>query len=173
MLVSFRHRIFSSTLAYAVSWESGKNSRYASLPADSHTPHGRSRTYLSQAHCGPFWTDRCKRSYPGASFRPFSLPSSSARYLSASRVPYDSRIKINNNIGLFIPCGVAHGFVTLTEATHTYIVDSYYNGGADENGVAWNDPDLNVAWNVENPIVSGRDAANLLLRDIAPENLPK
>ena len=79
----------------------------------------------------------------------------------------------DNNIGLFIPCGVAHGFVTLTEATHTYIVDSYYNGGADENGVAWNDPELNVAWNVENPIVSGRDAANPRLRDIAPENLPK
>jgi dTDP-4-dehydrorhamnose 3,5-epimerase len=79
----------------------------------------------------------------------------------------------DNNIGLFIPCGVAHGFVTLTEATHTYIVDSYYNGGADENGVAWNDPELNVAWNVENPIVSGRDAVNPFLRDIAPENLPK
>ena len=79
----------------------------------------------------------------------------------------------DNNIGLFIPCGVAHGFVTLTEATHTYIVDSYYNDGTDENGVAWNDPELNVAWNVENPIVSGRDAANPFLRDIAPENLPK
>ncbi|MBE2222971.1 MAG: dTDP-4-dehydrorhamnose 3,5-epimerase family protein [Anaerolineae bacterium] len=78
-----------------------------------------------------------------------------------------------NNIGLFIPCGVAHGFVTLTPATHTYIVDGYYNGGADENGVAWNDPDLNVAWGVENPIVSDRDAANPFLRDIAPENLPK
>lgn len=79
----------------------------------------------------------------------------------------------DNNIGLFIPCGVAHGFLALTAATHTYIVDGYYNGGADENGVAWNDPDLNVAWNVEAPIVSGRDAANPLLRDIPAENLPK
>jgi dTDP-4-dehydrorhamnose 3,5-epimerase len=78
-----------------------------------------------------------------------------------------------NNIGMFIPCGVAHGYAALTEVTHAYIVDSYYNGGADENGVAWNDPDLNVAWNVENPIVSARDAANPLLRDISSENLPK
>ena len=78
-----------------------------------------------------------------------------------------------NNIGLFIPCGVAHGFVTLTAATHTYVVDGYYNGGADENGVAWNDPDLNVAWNIETPIISSRDAANPLLRDIAPHTLPK
>lgn len=79
----------------------------------------------------------------------------------------------DNNLGLFIPCGVAHGFLALTAATHTYIVDSYYNGGDDENGVAWNDPDLKVAWNVENSIVSDRDAANPFLRDIAPENLPK
>jgi dTDP-4-dehydrorhamnose 3,5-epimerase len=78
-----------------------------------------------------------------------------------------------NNIGVFIPCGVAHGYATLTEVTHAYIVDSYYNGGADENGVAWNDPDLNVAWGVENPIVSARDTANPFLRDIASGNLPK
>jgi len=78
-----------------------------------------------------------------------------------------------NNVGLFIPCGVAHGFLALTDATHTYIVDNYYNGGADENGVAWNDPDLAVAWGVETPILSGRDAANPRLRDIPAENLPR
>ncbi len=78
-----------------------------------------------------------------------------------------------HEIGLFIPCGVAHGFVALTPATHTYIVDGYYNGGADENGVAWNDPELHVAWGVDNPIISARDAANPFLRHIAPESLPK
>jgi dTDP-4-dehydrorhamnose 3,5-epimerase len=78
-----------------------------------------------------------------------------------------------NNLGLFIPCGVAHGFLALTDATHTYIVDNYYNGGADENGVAWNDPDLGVAWGVENPILSGRDAANPRLRDIPAEKRPR
>ncbi|PID86844.1 MAG: dTDP-4-dehydrorhamnose 3,5-epimerase [Chloroflexi bacterium] len=78
-----------------------------------------------------------------------------------------------NNIGLFIPCGVAHGYTTLTAVTHNYIVDSYYNGGADENGVAWNDPELKVDWGVANPILSERDAANPRLRDIAPENLPQ
>ena len=77
-----------------------------------------------------------------------------------------------NNIGIFIPIGVAHGFITLTDATLTYIVDNYYNG-ADEYGVAWNDPDLAVPWGVESPLVSGRDAANPLLRDIPVDNLPK
>lgn len=77
-----------------------------------------------------------------------------------------------NQIGIFIPIGVAHGFVTLSDATLTYIVDNYYDG-ADEHGVAWNDPELAVPWGVESPIVSARDAANPLLRDISADKLPK
>lgn len=74
--------------------------------------------------------------------------------------------------GLFVPTGVAHGFVTLTEATLTYIVDNYYDG-ADELGVAWNDPQLRVPWDVENPILSPRDQRNLPLADIDPQKLPQ
>jgi len=78
----------------------------------------------------------------------------------------------SNQIGIFIPIGVAHGFITLTETTLTYIVDNYYDG-ADEYGVVWNDPDLAVPWDIQSPIVSARDAANPLLRDIPAESLPK
>lgn len=77
-----------------------------------------------------------------------------------------------NQVGIFIPVGVAHGFVALTETTLTYIVDNYYDG-ADEYGVAWNDPDLAVPWGVESPLVSARDAANPLWREIPAESLPK
>jgi dTDP-4-dehydrorhamnose 3,5-epimerase len=77
-----------------------------------------------------------------------------------------------NQLGIFIPVGVAHGFITLTDATLTYIVDNYYDG-ADEYGVAWNDPDLALPWGVESPVVSSRDAANPQLRDIRPNKLPK
>ncbi|NIP53100.1 dTDP-4-dehydrorhamnose 3,5-epimerase, partial [candidate division KSB1 bacterium] len=45
-----------------------------------------------------------------------------------------------NNLGLFIPIGVAHGFVTLEQATLIYVVDNYYDGN-DEFGIIWNDPD--------------------------------
>ena len=45
--------------------------------------------------------------------------------------------------GVFIPCGVAHGFYALTDATLTYIVDNYYDN-SDELGVAWDDPDLSL-----------------------------
>lgn len=77
-----------------------------------------------------------------------------------------------NQLGVFIPVGVAHGFVALTDVTLIYVVDNYYNGN-DEFGVAWNDPALGVTWGVENPIVSARDAGNPLLADIPPDKLPK
>ena len=78
----------------------------------------------------------------------------------------------DNQQGVFIPVGVAHGFLALTDATLTYLVDNYYDG-ADEHGVAWNDPDLAIPWGVETPTLSGRDAQNPFLKDILLENLPK
>ena len=78
----------------------------------------------------------------------------------------------NNPIGLFIPVGVAHGFVTLSQTTMIYIVDNYYDGD-DELGVAWNDPELGVAWQVEAPIISDRDQSNPLLRDIEAGHVPR
>ena len=77
-----------------------------------------------------------------------------------------------NQLGILIPIGVAHGFVALADATLVYIVDNYYDG-ADEHGVAWNDPDLALPWGVENPAVSLRDTANPFLKDIPVERLPK
>ena len=78
----------------------------------------------------------------------------------------------DNEIGLFIPIGVAHGFATLTDATLMYIVDNYFDG-SDEYGVAWDDPALGIDWGLENPIVSGRDQNNLVYAMVSAENLPK
>ena len=77
-----------------------------------------------------------------------------------------------NQLGLFIPVGVAHGFVALTDATMTYIVDNYYDS-RDEYGIAWNDPDVAISWGVEDPHLSLRDASNPPLRDIPPEKIPR
>lgn len=77
-----------------------------------------------------------------------------------------------NQVGVFIPVGVAHGFVALTDVTLIYVVDNYYNGN-DEFGISWNDPALGLAWGVGSPIVSARDAANPRLADIPPGKLPK
>ncbi len=67
--------------------------------------------------------------------------------------------------GLFIPAGVAHGFVALTDATLTYVVNNYYDS-SDEHGLAWNDPQLQIPWNVDEPLLSARDRNNPTLAEL-------
>ena len=75
--------------------------------------------------------------------------------------------------GLYIPCGVAHGFAALTDVVLFYVVDNYYDG-ADELGVAWNDPALGLDWNLNTPpVLSARDQRNPLLKDIPADQLPR
>ncbi|MCI0713262.1 MAG: dTDP-4-dehydrorhamnose 3,5-epimerase [Chloroflexi bacterium] len=81
-------------------------------------------------------------------------------------------IDLDNETGLFIPVGIAHGFVALTDVTMMYVVDNYYDS-TDEYGVRWNDAAINMPWGVENPMVSDRDASNPLFADIPPEHLPE
>lgn len=78
----------------------------------------------------------------------------------------------DNEIGLFIPIGVAHGFIALTDVTLTYTVDNYFNGGVDERGVAWNDPAFDLDWVFANPVISERDNTNPLLEEIPASDLP-
>jgi len=79
-----------------------------------------------------------------------------------------------DNRGLYIPNGVAHGFLALTDVTLFYIVDNYYDGGRDEFGLAWDDPDVAVPWQPPAPpVLSGRDAANPRFRAIPFESLPQ
>ena len=73
--------------------------------------------------------------------------------------------------GVFIPPGVAHGFASLTDLTLTYLVDQYYNP-ADELGVAWDDPVIGADWGVADPVVSDRDQGNPSRAEIAPAFLP-
>lgn len=73
--------------------------------------------------------------------------------------------------GVFIPPGVAHGYLALTPATIIYIVDQFYNG-SDEMGVAWNDPELAVHWQWPDPILSERDQKNPLWRNLDPAKNP-
>ncbi len=60
---------------------------------------------------------------------------------------------------LFIPPGVAHGFLAITDVNLIYWVTNYYNS-TDEFGVAWNDPALGLDWADKNPTLSERDRRN-------------
>ena len=74
-------------------------------------------------------------------------------------------LSAENKRQLLIPRGFGHGFVTLTdEAEFLYKADNYYAPEA-EGGIRWNDPELNIDWGVENPVLSAKDEASPFLKD--------
>jgi dTDP-4-dehydrorhamnose 3,5-epimerase len=77
----------------------------------------------------------------------------------------------DNHPAVYIPRGVAHGFAALTDATITYLVDGYYDPN-DENGVAWDDPEIAADWGVSDPVLSDRDIANPKRKALAADRRP-
>ncbi len=70
---------------------------------------------------------------------------------------------------LFVPVGFGHGFAVLSEvADVAYQVSSYYDP-ATEAGIAWDDPDVAVDWQVAEPLLSERDKKAPKLADVADE----
>jgi dTDP-4-dehydrorhamnose 3,5-epimerase len=65
----------------------------------------------------------------------------------------------------WVPEGFAHGFATLEDNTvFCYKCTNYYHKES-EGSVLWNDPELNIDWNVDNPKLSDKDEAGELLKD--------
>jgi len=70
-----------------------------------------------------------------------------------------------NFLQLWIPSGFAHGFVTLEDNTiFEYKCSNCYNKQS-EGGLRWNDEDLNINWNISEPIISEKDQLLPLLKD--------
>ena len=72
---------------------------------------------------------------------------------------------------LFVPVGFGHGFAVLSDlADVAYLVSSYYDP-ATEAGIAWDDPDVGVEWEVVDPLLSERDRNAPRLAEVA-DSLP-
>ena len=62
-------------------------------------------------------------------------------------------------LALFIPAGVAHGFLTLADDCDlVYQIDRIYRAGFDA-GLRWDDPAFAIAWPARPQVISPRDAA--------------
>jgi dTDP-4-dehydrorhamnose 3,5-epimerase len=75
-------------------------------------------------------------------------------------------LRVDSGTQLYIPKGFAHGFVVLSDnATFFYKCDNYYNKAA-EGGIAYNDPELNIDWQLpeESFILSEKDRQNPTLQ---------
>ncbi len=77
-----------------------------------------------------------------------------------------------NRCQLYIPEGFAHGFSVLSQTVDvTYKCSDYYTP-EDEYGILFNDPGLNIDWQVEESISSDKDTLYPLLNQAPPELLP-
>jgi dTDP-4-dehydrorhamnose 3,5-epimerase len=67
---------------------------------------------------------------------------------------------------VFVPRGCAHGFSTKSRSMFQYKVDNVYNKES-EGGIVYNDPDLNINWEIEKkPKVSSKDKKLPFFKDI-------
>jgi len=74
-------------------------------------------------------------------------------------------LSAKNKKQFFIPKGFAHGFLTLSDNSEVqYKVDEYYAPEYDRS-IRFDDPEINVDWGIETPILSEKDKKAPLLND--------
>ncbi|MBK7129200.1 MAG: dTDP-4-dehydrorhamnose 3,5-epimerase [Crocinitomicaceae bacterium] len=70
-------------------------------------------------------------------------------------------LSADNNRVLWIPEGFAHGFSVLeNETVFFYKCTSFYHKESEQT-IAWNDSQLNIDWQIENPVLSEKDQVGL------------
>ena len=67
---------------------------------------------------------------------------------------------------LWIPPGFAHGFCVLTESAQVEYKCTDLYLPEDELAVAWDDPEIGIAWPVDDPLLSRKDAVAPRLEEI-------
>lgn len=72
---------------------------------------------------------------------------------------FGREVSEDDHVGVYAPAGFATGFAALADVTEIeYYYSALYNA-AGESNIRWDDPDLNIAWPVSDPIMSERDRA--------------
>lgn len=71
---------------------------------------------------------------------------------------------------LMVPDGFAHGFSALEDSIFFYKCSNVFHKTS-ESGIIWNDPQLAINWQVENPIVSEKDQQLPTLADLLKKSL--
>lgn len=77
----------------------------------------------------------------------------------------------DNKHQMFIPKGFAHGFSVLSDVALVYYKCSDYYYPEGERGLLWSDPQLDINWKVENPIISEKDQQQPVFKEISTKDL--
>jgi dTDP-4-dehydrorhamnose 3,5-epimerase len=77
------------------------------------------------------------------------------------------RLSGENKRMLWIPVGLAHGFLVRSEKAHVLYKATDFYAPEHERTLAWNDPQLKIKWELDGePIVSAKDQRGVAFRDI-------
>ncbi|HJW03259.1 MAG TPA: dTDP-4-dehydrorhamnose 3,5-epimerase [Azospira sp.] len=75
------------------------------------------------------------------------------------------RLSAENKRQMWIPPGFAHGFLVLSDSAEFLYKTTDYWAPEHERCIAWNDPDLAIAWPLASPpSLSAKDAQGALLK---------
>jgi len=75
-------------------------------------------------------------------------------------------LSAENKRMMWIPEGFAHGFLVLSDVAEFLYKTTDYWAPQYERTIIWNDPDLAIAWPLQNqPILSSKDAQGTLFKD--------
>jgi dTDP-4-dehydrorhamnose 3,5-epimerase len=79
-----------------------------------------------------------------------------------------AELNADNHRQMWVPPGLAHGFLVLSESADFLYKTTEYYSPPDEGAVRWDDPDLAIAWPDigEAPRLSGKDAVAPPLREL-------
>ncbi len=103
---------------------------------------------------------------PIVDLRPESKTFGKTEYITIDNTKEDSPRR-----AIFLPKGgIGNSICALGDYDlhYLYLVDEYWDDSK-AKGVAWDDPDLNIQWPVDSPILSERDRNNPTLREMFPD----
>jgi len=79
---------------------------------------------------------------------------------------FGARLSDANHTQMFVPVGFAHGFAVLSASADVEYKCSAFYDPSDEIVIRFDDPAIGVAWPATAPLLSARDAAAPLLKDV-------
>jgi dTDP-4-dehydrorhamnose 3,5-epimerase len=84
---------------------------------------------------------------------------------------YGATLSAANKRQLYVPPGFAHGFCVVSHTADVLYKCTDFYAPQDEYGLRWNDPDLQITWPTQTPLLSAKDAAAPYLKE-ASAHLP-
>jgi len=71
---------------------------------------------------------------------------------------------VKNSQSLFVPAGYATGYIVTHSSATVYQKFGEYDYYREELALKWDDPDFEINWGIDNPIVTKRDAEGVTMR---------